>query len=514
MKIADFNIGVRLGASFGVIVLIMIVLSVTSGHMVSLMHEQVDDIVLTNNVKTELNHTLAEQVNTVSRRIRNVMVLSDAQARQHEIDGIRETRAVYDRARAELEKMPAGEAARALRLRMDAARDLARPLNDQVIALSQQNRNEDAVALLLDQAVPAVEQWQAVLQEEIALQQQRTQQDYEEASAEYRLTRNTLIAGNLLGILIAGLLGWQMTRSVTRPLARTEASLERLSQGDLTVTLTAEGRDETARLMRALGRMKENLTHTIKQVRLCAESVATGSEQIASDTYAMSQRTTEQASALEETAASMEQLGSTVQQNADHIKQANRLALDAADVAARGGEVVGQAVDTMRGINDSSRKIEAIIEVIDGIAFQTNILALNAAGEAARAGEQGRGFAVVAREVRTLAQRSAAAAKEIKDLITASVERVEQGTDLVDRAGHTMADVVASIKNVTLLMHDIAVASEEQRSNVLQISTAVMELDAVTHQNAAFVEESAAATDHLKQQAQELVESIHIFKLS
>ncbi len=280
------------------------------------------------------------------------------------------------------------------------------------------------------------------------------------------------------------------------------------------MTLKAEGQDETAQLLRALASMADKLSHIVGGVRQNAEGVATASAEIAQGNHDLSARTESQASALEQTAASMEELSATVKQNADSARQANQLALNASSVAVKGGDVVAQVVDTMKHINDSSRKIFDIISVIDGIAFQTNILALNAAVEAARAGEQGRGFAVVASEVRSLAGRSAEAAKEIKTLIGASVERVEQGTALVDQAGVTMTEVVSSIKRVTDLMGEISAASTEQSQGVAQVGEAVMQMDQVTQQNAALVEEMAAAASSLKSQAQELVSTVAVFKLS
>ena len=482
--------------------------------MINMMNSNIDDIVLDNNVKVALSNTLSQQVHTVSRLTRNIVIINDAEERQREIDKVNAVRITYDHARAELEKLPASEEGRSLRAKMDAARDLARSLNTQVIELGLGNKTEEAMALLREKAAPATEAWQAILQEQIKLQEEHTQQQYEAANAEYQFARGILIAGNVLGIAAAALLGWLMTRSVTRPMARTQEAVHCLSNGDLTVTLQAEGKDETAQLIAALAQMKDQLARTVQQVRQSSESLASSSDQIASDTHAMSQRTEEQASALEQTASSMEELGSTARQNADNIQQANQLALNASNVATRGGDVVDQVISTMKGINEASTKIADIINVIDGIAFQTNILALNAAVEAARAGEQGRGFAVVASEVRTLAQRSAQAAKEIKGLITTSVERVEQGAALVDQAGHTMADVVTSIKHVTDLMRDINVASVEQSTNVNQAGSAMGQMDIVTQKNASFVEESAAAAEHLKRQAHELVLAVGVFKLA
>jgi methyl-accepting chemotaxis protein len=268
-----------------------------------------------------------------------------------------------------------------------------------------------------------------------------------------------------------------------------------------------------AQLLRAMSAMKDNLARIVTSVRTNSEHVASASAQISQGNNDLSSRTEEQASALEQTAASMEELSSTVRLNADNAVQANQLAKSASAVAATGGEVVGQVVDTMRGINDSSKKIVDIIGVIDGIAFQTNILALNAAVEAARAGEQGRGFAVVAAEVRTLAQRSAGAAKEIKSLIADSVERVGAGSALVDRAGLTMQEVVSAISRVTDVVGEISAASSQQSAGVSQVGEAVVQMDQTTQQNAALVEQAAAAAESLKMQAQQLVDAVAVFKL-
>lgn len=312
----------------------------------------------------------------------------------------------------------------------------------------------------------------------------------------------------LLSILFAVL----VTRSVARPAQQAVQAASQIASGDLTQAIPPAGNDEMGQLMAALEQMRSKLDSVVQHVRHNAESVAMASEEIASGTTDLSSRTEEQASALQQTAASMEQLSSTVRQNADSALQANQLALGASQVAAQGGDVVGEVVTNMRGITESSRKIADIIGVIDSIAFQTNILALNAAVEAARAGEQGRGFAVVAGEVRTLAQRSAEAAKEIKLLINNSVDSITAGTALVDRAGHTMTEVVSSIRRVTDLVGEISAASSEQSQGVSQVGEAITQMDSTTQQNAALVEESAAAAESLKRQAQELVQAVSHFK--
>jgi len=322
------------------------------------------------------------------------------------------------------------------------------------------------------------------------------------------------LAGAVMVLLISVLLYWMVRHQVSLPLARVCETSQAIAQGDLSRQQAVAHRDEIGRLVESMNLMADGLSRVVQSVRDCSEGVATASAEIAQGNNDLSARTESQASALQQTAASMEQLSATVKQNAEHATHANQLALDASTVAVQGGAVVGQVVDTMKGINTSSRKIADIIGVIDGIAFQTNILALNAAVEAARAGEQGRGFAVVASEVRSLAGRSAEAAKEIKALINDSVARVEQGSALVDQAGSTMNEVVSSIRRVTDIMGEISAASGEQSAGVAQIGKAVTEMDQVTQQNAALVEQMAAAAGSLKSQAQELVQVVSVFKLS
>ena len=331
------------------------------------------------------------------------------------------------------------------------------------------------------------------------------------AQAE-RATVVSIVLMVVVGVAGIGVGVW-FSRRITRPVNDALSVARAIAGGDLTTPVRVIGQDEIAQLLKALAAMQGSLASVVGNVRENSESVATAASQISQGSNDLSARTEEQASALQEAAASMEELGSTVRQNAENALSANQLALGASTVARKGGNVVGEVVETMKGINDSSKRIVDIIGVIDGIAFQTNILALNAAVEAARAGEQGRGFAVVASEVRSLAQRSADAAREIKSLISASVKRVEHGTALVDRAGMTMTEIVTSIARVTDIMGEISAASTEQSTGVGQISEAIAQMDQATQQNAALVEESAAAAESLSDQARQLVQVVAVFKL-
>ena len=337
--------------------------------------------------------------------------------------------------------------------------------------------------------------------------------DFDATVARYETTRMVSFAIIFLGVLFAVLFGAALIRGMSRALQLAAAAADAAAEGDLSHVVTVEGQDEISHVLSSFATMQTNLIGVVSKVRQGADGVATASAQIAAGNHDLSARTESQASALEQTAASMEQLSATVKQNADSARLANQFARDASTVAEQGGEVVTEVVATMRGINDASHKIADIISVIDGIAFQTNILALNAAVEAARAGEQGRGFAVVASEVRALAGRSASAAKEIKALIDTSVARVAQGSVLVDKAGVTMTEVVSAIKRVTDLMGEISAASHEQSLGVSQVGEAVTQMDQVTQQNAALVEQMAAAAQSLNDQAQQLVQTVAVFKL-
>ncbi|MDL5032133.1 methyl-accepting chemotaxis protein [Pelomonas sp. APW6] len=381
------------------------------------------------------------------------------------------------------------------------------------MALIEAGQMPEAFAYLVEQTIPA----RNVLLQAIGgtVQYQEAQLQQELQLIKHNASSARWVFGAVaLGVVMAMLaMALYIARTLRLRVRQLSEIAERIRDGDFTRAVRDERPDELSTVMQSLQAMQDALGGIVHTVRTNAEAVATGSAEIASGNADLSQRTEQQASALEQTAATMDELGSTVRNNADSAQQANQLALSASEVAQRGGGVVAEVVQTMRGINESSRRIADIIGVIDGIAFQTNILALNAAVEAARAGEQGRGFAVVAGEVRSLAQRSAEAAREIKSLIATSVERVEHGSQLVDRAGSTMDEVVSAIRGVTDIVGRISAASREQSTGIGQVSEAVTQMDRVTQQNAALVEESAAAAESLKTQSAQLLDVVAFFRL-
>ncbi|WP_084451408.1 methyl-accepting chemotaxis protein [Roseateles chitosanitabidus] len=390
-----------------------------------------------------------------------------------------------------------------------------RPVAERIVGLAASGRHEEAMDTMTRDCRPLLAALLKNVGEYIQYARASADERVEESTAAYTAQRWWLSAISLAAVALAAGLGWLIVRRLMKALGTEPALLadaaHRIADGDLRPVEGVQAAPADS-VLASMGVMQRQLVDLIGQVRASAENIALASGEIAQGNNDLSERTEEQASALEQTAASMEELSATVRQNADNAQQANQLARNASEVALRGGGVVGQVVETMRGIHESSRRIEDIIGVIDGIAFQTNILALNAAVEAARAGEQGRGFAVVASEVRSLASRSAGAAKEIKALIGESVHRVEQGSSLVDQAGATMDEVVGAIRRVSDIVGEISAASVEQSTGVAQVGDAVTQMDRATQQNAALVDESAAAADRMKQQADDMVAAVAVFR--
>jgi methyl-accepting chemotaxis protein len=510
---SNLKIGPRLGFAFATVIALAAVVVVIGITRLSGLNDSLDKIGSDRLPKVVQTVDLGDQVNLIARELRNMLIWSEDGKTAASLEAIKKARADVAKTLEVMTPTIKSDKGKKLLAAVESTRNGFVKTSEQFMELATQGKKADAAQLLDEKVRPAqlayMDALEALKNMQIALVDEEVKHGEEEYAQAKWLMFGLLAAMGALGTL----LGWWITRSITRPVAQALDVAEKVAAGDLSSRIEVTSTDEVGRLLSALKDMNQSLVQIVGTVRSSSDSIATGSAQIASGNADLSQRTEEQASALEETAASMEQLGSTVRQNADNAQQANQLAMGASTVAERGGEMVSQVVETMKGINDSSKKIADIITVIDGIAFQTNILALNAAVEAARAGEQGRGFAVVASEVRNLAQRSAEAAKEIKSLITASVERVEQGTTLVDQTGATMQEIVTSIKRVTDIMGEINSASREQSTGVNQVGEAVGQMDQVTQQNAALVEESAAAAESLKQQAQQLVSAVAVFKL-
>ena len=508
------RLGTRLAASFGVVLALLAAILLLSLWRLDATSDAVAEMMATPLAKERL---LAEQLRAVAVGVTRGKAI--AKSADPALEALFSDEAKASTARGNeivkaLEAFPISEGERPLLDRFGEARKAYLAARDPMMAAKRVGNAAEADRIYETQFVVAGPAYVNALTQVLEYQRRSIDAMNAEIGRNARSSKIVLSALGALAIALGALLAAVLARSVTRPLAVAVAAANDFARGDLTRNMQTSGSDETAQLLQAMERMRTSLAVVVSHVRQGSDAVSTASAEIAQGNNDLSTRTEQQASALEQTAASMEQLGATVRQNADTARHASQLAVEASKVATQGGEVVTQVVATMQGINESSRRIADIIGVIDGIAFQTNILALNAAVEAARAGEQGRGFAVVASEVRSLAQRSADAAREIKGLIHSSVNRVEQGTVLVDQAGATMAAVVSSIQSVSTLVGEISAASNEQTAGVSQVGEAVTHMDQSTQQNAALVEEMAAAASSLKSQALDLVRTVAVFKLS
>ena len=510
----NLKISTRLAGTFGLLVLLLVGLAVAAYSQLSSIHDDTLDLADKWLPSVQVVNQMQTQA-TGNRVAVATHILNTDEAAMGGIEQeITQGRDKLAKQRQTYEKLISSPEEKRLYEEFSAAWKKYAETNDKVLAHSRKNENDQARALLQGESRQNYVAAMALLDKLVELNGAGAEQSKAASERSYSVALTTLFVTAALAIAVAVVAALWLIRSITGPLARAVHAADLVAAGDLTVQIQADSQDETGKLLQSLDKMQQALVRTVSTVRQNAESVASASAQIASGNHDLSARTESQASALEETAASMEELGSTVRQNADNARQANQLAVSASTVAVQGGEVVSQVVETMKGITTASNKIADIIGVIDGIAFQTNILALNAAVEAARAGEQGRGFAVVASEVRSLAGRSAEAAKEIKGLIGASVERVEQGNVQAERAGQTMTEVVNAIRRVTDIMGEISAASSEQSAGVSQVGEAVTQMDQATQQNAALVEQMAAAAGSLSGQARELVEAVAVFKLA
>ena len=513
MNMSNFKIGTRLSGAFGIILLLLGVVLASALWQLGRIDEA-KAIMVGTNYKAKLAAAWREGVATNSvRTLAKANTIDAAEIKQLDAD-MKAVSAQISKVQDELTALVTSEKGKEnLRLVAEQRKVYTAVRND-LFKRKADWGLDDTVRKSVDQTlVPEMKKYLAAVENVVAYQDSLFQDANTRIDEVYADSRKILIALGLFALACGVALAITLTRSITRPLARAVALAEQVASGDLTADIRVSSKDEVGALLSALKGMNESLLKTVLEVRSGTDTIVTASQQIAAGNLDLSSRTEQQASSLEETASSMEELTSTVRQNADNARAANALAQDASGIATRGGQVVSKVVDTMASINASSKKIADIIAVIDGIAFQTNILALNAAVEAARAGEQGRGFAVVASEVRNLAQRSAAAAKEIRGLITDSVGKVEAGGHLVEEAGATMQEIVQGIARVTGIMSDIASASAEQTLGIEQVNAAITQMDDVTQQNAALVEEAAAAASSLEEQAASLAQLVSTFKL-
>jgi methyl-accepting chemotaxis protein len=511
--LSRLKVGQRLALAFGAIFLIGTALVGTAIYKINAMQEALRVVVTVYDKRSEIANHMLDAVHVSSRVVRSIALLDDQSRKEVEAVKLAEADARYEEWHKKLEPQIVTPEGKALFAEINALRQKANDVNAKVLQLAMANQDAEAIDTLLGEKGQPVNQLRETLAEFADLQRSRVVTRYEETYAAASAARLLMLGVGGVALVLGALVGVWVTRSITVPLRQAVAVAESVAAGDLTTAVHADGHDEASRLLHALRDMQESLRKVVSTVRRNSETVAVESAQIAQGNLDLSGRTEEQAQALQQTAATMEELATTVRNNAESAEKANDLARAASEVATRGGVVVGEVVTKMQGISDSSGKINDIIGVIDSIAFQTNILALNAAVEAARAGEQGRGFAVVAAEVRSLAQRSAEAAKEIKTLISLSVAQVEQGTALVDQAGKTMDEILGSIRGVTNAVAEITSASAEQSEGIQRVGDAVSQIDQATQQNTALVEEGAAAAESLKGQAQQLVQTVLVFKL-
>jgi len=511
--IRNLKIGTRLGLGFGVVLLLMGAMIGLAGTKLAAIGAGTGKVLDKDFVTADAAATLNATTRANAQRTMELFFTTDreGQVRLHQlIDANKET---VREALATLDRLAHTEQARALLANIVQQRAAYVASFTRVDKLLQDGNRDAAIQLLTSDTLPAIESLQGSVKTLAEYQRTLVKRSGDAISRDIESTRTTLFAVGLAVFMVSALLAWWLSGSITAPIGAAVKIAETVAAGDLTSRIDAVHRDETGRLLGALKSMNDNLAKVVTTVRHSSDSIATGSSQIALGNQDLSQRTEEQASNLQQTAASMEQLTGTVKTNADTARAAAALAASASEVAMQGGAVVSEVVGTMEEISTSSQKISHIIGVIDGIAFQTNVLALNAAVEAARAGEQGRGFAVVAAEVRTLAQRSAVAAKEIKSLIVDSVDKVGVGSLQAGAAGRTMDQIVEKVKRVNELLAEISTATAEQGGEIGQMSNAVKQLDDVTQRNAALVEESAAAADSLLQQAKDLVGAVAVFRI-
>nr|WP_318382633.1 methyl-accepting chemotaxis protein [uncultured Enterobacter sp.] len=509
------KVGFRLGAAFAVVVLLLAVVSVTAIMKLTTMNDNIATMLSQNYVKVRLASEVRDGINEQIKFLRGVVIdaknIEENQQRYAQLAvAVKKT----DTLMAKLAAMQTSTVGQQKIRTLLAARDAFADARKQLLALTQSGELYASTEFILRKITIPQNNYLDLTSQLADAQDKQLQAEGAQTIRQGATAIKMAIVVSIIAVIAAIALGYFLTRSIVDPLSKAVRVAENVAAGDLTTEIHITSTDETGMLMHGLRNMNESLLRIVSDVRQGTAAITSASSEIAAGNLDLSSRTEQQASSLEETASAMEQMTATVKQNADNAVQANHLAANASRVAVEGGEVVSQVIVTMEEINSASRKIVDIIAVIDSIAFQTNILALNAAVEAARAGEQGKGFAVVATEVRNLAHRSATAAKEIKGLIEDSVAKVNIGSQLVDKAGSTMSQVVASVKNVTDIIAEISTASKEQSTGILEINSAIVQMDEVTQQNAALVQEASSAAQSLNDQAERLAEAISLFKVS
>ncbi len=514
MQLSNVTIRVRLWLGFGLLMVLMLAMAASGIARLGQLNGQMKDVIHDKYPKTVVAGDIVDQVNVVARSVRNILLLKNQAQVQSEYERIDGADRALREDMTQLDRLLTDNDSRAALASLVKAQAAYLDKRDEVLTMVRQGGKDGAIDVLIDEVRPVQSAYMNAADALIKLQHGMMKAAGDDVEDNYAQARALLMGLAIAGLLAAVAIAWMITRSITAPLDRAVRVAETVAAGDLTSTIDDRGRDETSMLLRALKKMNERLLEIVSQVRVSTDTIATASSEIARGNLDLSSRTEQQAASLEETASSMEELTATVKQNATHASEANTLAGSASDVARQGGTVVSQVVQTMGAIDASSKRIVDIIGVIDGIAFQTNILALNAAVEAARAGEQGRGFAVVASEVRALAQRSATAAHEIKALIADSVARVADGSKLVEQAGHTMHEVVESVQRVGAVVNEISAAGQEQSAGIEQVNLAIVQMDQVTQQNAALVEQAAAAAQSLQDQAAHLARLVSVFRLA
>ena len=514
MKIVNLHIGTRLAVGFGAGLVLMLAIAAVGLTGLGSLDKATERLTRDRVPTVLLGYQIQAAVDRGDQAMRNTLFLIDPTKVKIEAGIVASANKLISDNTRQLSALLASPEDKQLLATLGAPREKYLAGQAEFMKTISEYKKEQAADFLMSDFRAPQQAYSAALNAIIEQQLKRVDTSGQDSRSAYAFARNLMLGLAAVALLLTLFISVTITRSIVQPLRAAITIARRVADGDLTAEIAVRSTDETGALMQSLKDMNDSLISTIKQLRQGSDTIAVAAREIASGNADLSSRTESQASSLEQTASSMEELTATVRQNADNARQANQLVISASDFALKGGGVVGQVVDTMSSIKQSSSKIVDIIGVIDGIAFQTNILALNAAVEAARAGEQGRGFAVVASEVRNLAQRSASAAREIKILIADSVSKVDTGSKLVDEAGQTMHQIVSSVKHVADIMAEITTASQEQSAGITEVNQAVSQMDEMTQQNSALVEQAAAAAESLQDQALALTRAVAIFRLS